>query len=156
MVVPERVVVHVLHHMDDVPSPPEQQKMMVGFSWSVRQQLKLNSESQVSTKRQRSPAVLVLSDDEKSGEGNGDPASKKAKVVFVKTDAKMKDGVGSELLRVEERMKRVLETQESIRMCLSRVWDHSVQLARLYEKGTKEMEELDDHIQALRQALAEK
>jgi hypothetical protein len=97
-----------------------------------------------------------LSDDEKSGEGQDVPAPKKAKVMVVKTEAKMTDGVGSELLQVEDCIKRALETQESVRTRLSRVWDYSMQLTRLYEKGTKEMEELDDHIQALRRALAEK
>ena len=154
MVVLERVVVRVLHHMDDVPSPLEQPKMMVGFSWSVRRQLKLNPDSNVSTKRQRSPTVVILSEDEKSGEGKDVPVSKKAKVVFVKPEAKVTDG--SELLRVEDCIKRALETQEGIRTRLSHVWDHSMQLFRLYEKGTKEMEELDDHIRALRRALAEK
>ena len=156
MVVPARAVVRVLHHMDDVPSPLEQPKTMVCFSRSARRQLKLNPDSHVSTKRHRSPTVLVLSDDEKSGEGQDVPAPKKAKVVVVKTEAKMTDGVGSELLQVEDCIKRALETQESIRTRLSRVWDYSMQLTRLYEKGTKEMEELDDHIQALRRALAEK
>lgn len=105
------------------------------------------SDPNTSTKRQRPTSLpRIVSENEGAGESQDFLSSKKAK---------MTDDVRSEMLRVESCMKRALETQQGIRMHLSRVWDHSVQLSRLYEKGFKEMDELDGYIQALRRALAE-